>query len=40
MHCRRIGDAWHVVAFLSLAKPEPDDQAEHGHDEQQQEDDA
>lgn len=36
----RVGDARHVVAFLSLPIAEPDHQAEHGHDEQQQEDDA
>lgn len=36
----RVGDARHVVAFLSLPVAEPDHQTEHGHDEQQQEDDA
>lgn len=36
----RVGDARHVVAFLSLPVSEPDHQTEHGHDEQQQEDDA
>lgn len=40
MQRRRVGDTGHVVAFLSLPVAEPHHQAEHGHDEQQQEDDA
>lgn len=36
----RVGDARHVMTFLSLPIAEPDHQTEHGHDEQQQEDDA
>lgn len=35
-----IGDTGHMVAFLPLPVAEPNHQTEHGHDEQQQEDDA
>lgn len=35
-----IGDTGHMVAFLPLPVAEPHHQTEHGHDEQQQEDDA
>lgn len=40
MQCRCVGDTRHVMAFLSLPVAEPHHQTEHGHDEQQQEDDA
>lgn len=40
MQRRRVGDAGNPEALLSLPAAEPNDQAEHGHDEQQQEDDA
>lgn len=40
MQRRGVGDTRHMVAFLPLPVAEPDHQTEHGHDEQQQEDDA
>lgn len=35
-----VRDTRHVLAFVSLSLPEPNKQAEHGHDDQEQKDDA
>lgn len=39
-HSGGVRDAGHVLAFVSLSLPEPNKQAEHGHDDEEQEDDA